>query len=276
MNSDLHEWVRLLLRWIHVFAGILWAGTTYYFTWLDGRFNELEKASNPDKKDKSSEPNRVWMVQSGGFFVVETQRVPAAMPGTLHWFRWEALFTWISGMLLLVMLYYHGGLMVDLADSRISNAAAIWLSVGLLIVSVPVYELLWFKLARNERLGIALSIILVVGVSWFLARYFAGRTAYMQLGAMFGTIMTANVWMRILPAQRRMVAALKAGGEPNQAEAKRAKACSKHNTFMVVPVVVTMISSHFPTITYGSRYNWIILSALVFVGWVAAKFLRRA
>ena len=273
MSSDLHEWVRLLLRWTHVFAGILWVGTTYYFTWLDGRFNELEKSA--DLKDKNAGPNRVWMVHSGGFYVVEKQRVPAAMPGTLHWFRWEALFTWVSGVLLLIMLYYHGG-MVEFDGARISNATAIWLSVGLLILSFPVYELAWFKVARNDTVGLVVSVIMVAALSWFLVRYFAGRTAYMQLGAMFGTIMTANVWMRILPAQRRMVAALKAGQEPNQAEAKRAKSCSKHNTFMVVPVVVIMISSHFPTITYGSRYNWAILSGLVFVGWLAAKYLRRA
>jgi uncharacterized membrane protein len=274
MNSDLHEWVRLILRWTHVFAGILWVGTTYYFTWLDGRFTELENSSDPN--NKSAAPNRVWMVHSGGFYVVEKQRVPNVMPEKLHWFRWEAFFTWVSGLLLLVMLYYHGGLMVDFADSRISNTTAVWLSVGLLLAAIPVYELIWFKLAKVESVAIALSFALVVALSWFLARYFAGRAAYMQLGAMFGTIMTANVWMRILPAQRRMIAALKEGKEPNQAEAKRAKSCSKHNTFMVVPVVVIMLSSHFPTITYGTKYNWVILSLLVFTGWGAAKYLRRA
>src|SRR5258707_289810 len=163
----------------------------------------------------------------------------------LAWFRWEAAITWISGLLLFVMVYYHGGLMVSLEDALLSPAAAAWLSLGLIVISVPLYDLIWFKLLKNEPVGIVVSFVLVTALAWFLGRYFTGRAAYLQLGAMFGTIMTANVWMRILPAQRRMVAALKAGTEPDQAEALRAKTSSKHNTFLVVPVVFMMISNHF-------------------------------
>src|SRR5438477_615294 len=171
MDFDLNEWVKLVLRWIHVFASIMWVGTTYFFTWLDGRFSELTGNSTKAGTPAGEQDKHVWMVHSGGFYVVEKQKVPKVMPEKLHWFRWEA----------------------------------------------------------------------------------------------------ANAWMRILPAQRRMVAALKAGQEPNQTEALRAKTCSKHNTFLVVPVVFIMISKHFPTVTYGSRYNWAILSALVLAGWWAAK-----
>ncbi len=198
------------------------------------------------------------------------------MPEKLHWFRWEAAITWITGLLLFGLVYYHGGLMVSLEDARLSPAAAAWLSVGLIVASVPVYDVVSFKLLKNETIGIVVSFVLVTALAWFLSRYFTGRAAYLQLGAMLGTIMAANVWMRILPAQRRMVAALKEGKEPNQVEALRAKTCSKHNTFLVVPVVFIMISNHFPTITYGQRYNWIVLSGLVLAGWIAAKFIRRA
>ena len=276
MTAELKEWVHLLVRWGHVFAGILWVGTTYYFTWLDGRFTELEKQFQGDKQAKDTGAKKIWMVHSGGFYVVEKLRTPQVMSEKLHWFRWEAALTWLTGIFLFVLLYYHGGLMVGLEDARITPTVAIWLSVGLLIVSVPIYDLLWFRLFKSPRAGVIVSFALIVALSWFLARYFTGRAAYLQLGAMFGTIMTANVWMRILPAQRRMVAALKEGKEPDQVEAARAKTCSKHNTFMVVPVVFTMISNHFPAITFGQRYNWLILSALVLIGWGAAKWLRRA
>jgi uncharacterized membrane protein len=273
MDPIANEWIKLALRWIHVFAGIMWVGTTYFFTWLDGRFVELEGQA----KSKGDSEKNIWMVHSGGFYRVEKQKVPNVIPEKLHWFRWEAAITWLSGFLLLGLVYYHGQLMVSLEDARISNSAAVWLSLGLLIISVPFYDLILVRLLKNEIFGVIVSAIVVTSLSWFLMRYFTGRAAYLQLGGMLGTIMVANVWMRILPAQRRMVAALKAGQEPNQAEALRAKTCSKHNTFMAVPVVFIMISNHFPTITYGNQhYGWLILSALVFVGWAAAKVIRRA
>jgi len=275
MNLELKEWLHLLLRWGHVFAGILWVGTTYYFTWLDGRFAALEKQFNQSPTSKNPPEKQVWMVHSGGFYVVEKLKVPNVMPEKLHWFRWEAALTWLTGILLFALVYYHGGLLVSLEDARISPAAAIWLSIGLLVATVPVYDLLWFRLLKNEWLGLVVSLLLITALAWFLARFFTGRAAYLQMGAMFGTIMTANVWMRILPVQRRMVAALKAGKEPDQSEALRAKASSKHNTFLVVPVVFMMISNHFPSITYGRSDNWLILSVLVLLGWGGAKVLRR-
>jgi len=272
-----NEWIKLILRWVHVFAGIMWVGTTYFFTWLDGRFVELEKQA---KEGGNSEKN-VWMVHSGGFYLVEKQKVPNVMPEKLHWFRWEAALTWLSGILLFLLVFYHGRLLVmvnlDGEVARISHAGAVWLSVGLLVISVPFYDLIMVRVLKNEIIGVIVSFLGVTALSWFLMRYFEGRAAYLQLGAMFGTIMVANVWMRILPAQRRMVAALKAGQEPNQAEALRAKNCSKHNTFLAVPVVFLMISNHFPHITYGNQhYGWLILSCLVLAGWGAAKLIRRA
>src|SRR5262245_14779219 len=126
MDPNVNEWIKLALRWFHVFASIMWVGTTYFFTWLDGRFVELEKAANENDKN-------IWMVHSGGFYRVEKQKSPSVMPEKLHWFRWEAAITWMSGILLFLLVYYHGGLMVSLEDSRLSNAMAIWLSIGLLV-----------------------------------------------------------------------------------------------------------------------------------------------
>ena len=273
MNPEVSEWLKLILRWVHIFAGILWVGTTYFFTWLDGRFTELEEKAKQGDKGESS----VWMVHSGGFYVMEKQKRPQLMPQVLHWFKWEAAITWLSGVLLLGLVYYHGALMVELEDARISNVTAVWISLGLMLAGWVVYDFLWRSpLCKNEYVGIAISYAIIVALSWWLSKYFAGRAAYMQLGTMLGTIMTANVWMRILPPQRRMVAALKAGKEPDLAEGARAKTRSKHNTFIVQPVVFLMLSNHFPTITYGHKYNWVVLSGIVLVGWLVAKILRRA
>jgi uncharacterized membrane protein len=272
---DLHEWVKALLRWGHVFASILWVGTTYYFTWLDGRFSELESVLKTGEKEGAQPERKVWMVHSGGFYAVQKVKAPSPMPEKLHWFRWEAALTWLTGILLFILLYYKESLLINQMESPISLGTAIWLSVGLLIVSIPLYELLWFKVVRNQTAALVVSTILITALNWWLFRIFSERGAYLQLGAIFGTIMAANVWMRILPAQRRMVAALKAGEVPNQAEAVRAKTASRHNTFLVVPVVFIMLGSHFPTIQ-GHHYNWAILSGVVVAGWAAATFLRRA
>jgi uncharacterized membrane protein len=270
MGMGFNGWLELALRWAHVFAGIMWVGATYYFTWLDGRFVELEeKASKGENAEKY-----VWMVHSGGFYLVEKQKRPQMMPQTLHWFKWEAALTWLTGFLLFTVLYYRGGLMTSGEDSLITTGQAIWISVGMLIAGWVLYDLVW-KFCKNEMAGVVICYGLIVAAAWTACHFFSGRAGYLQLGAMMGTIMAANVWMRILPAQRRMVAALTAGREPDLREGAAAKARSKHNSFIVVPVVFTMISNHY-FILYGSRYNWMILCGLVPVGWLAAKIIRRA
>src|SRR5882762_1257814 len=160
MSPNIINWTDLVIRWTHVFAGILWVGTTYYFTWLDGRFSELESRARGSAPKPGEAPEKhVWMVHSGGFYLVEKQRVPNVMPEKLHWFRWEAALTWISGLLLFVMVYYHGGLMVSLEDARLSPAAAAWLSMGLIVISVPLYDVIWFKLLKNDTIGIVVSFV---------------------------------------------------------------------------------------------------------------------
>jgi len=262
MDFNWNEWINLALRWFHVFAGILWIGQTFFFTWLDGRFNQEEK---------------VWMVHSGGFYTVDKLKVPQQLPATLHWFKWEAALTWLSGFVLLNLMYYHGGLMVDPDVANIGVWTAAGIGVGSLVAGWAVYDLLWLSpLGKNEAAGAAISYVLLVAVSYGLSQALSGRAAYMHLGALMGTIMAANVWMRILPAQRQLIAAVKAGTAPDLTLAARAKQRSKHNTFMVIPVVLIMLSNHYPVATYGNRYGWIILAVLLLVGAGAAKILRRA
>jgi uncharacterized membrane protein len=273
INPTLSEWLNLILRWIHVFAGIMWVGTTYYFTWLDARLSEEEKAVR-----NTGETAQIWMVHSGGFYVVEKRKVPDLVSRTLHWFRWEAGTTWLSGFALLVLVYYiGGGALVDRDVSDISVGAAIGIGIGVLIVGWIVYDLMMLSpLRKNERAFAVIAYLMIVGVTYGLTRVFSGRAAYIHVGALFGTIMAANVWMRILPAQKKMIAALNAGQKPDDALSAQAKLRSKQNTFMAVPVVFIMISNHFPSVAYGDQYNWAVLAILILVGWIAAKFIRRA
>lgn len=273
LDPTLSEWLNLLLRWIHVFAGIMWVGTTYYFTWLDARLTEEEKAAL-----NTGTTAQVWMVHSGGFYVVERRKTPDLVSRTLHWFRWEAGTTWLSGFALLVLVYYlGGGALIDPDVRDLSLGVAVALGIGIIFACGFVYDMMMLSpLGRNEKLFAAIAYVLIVVVAFGLTRVFSARAAYIHLGAIFGTIMAANVWMHILPAQKKMIAALNEGRKPDARLAAQAKLRSKQNTFMAVPLVFTMISNHFPGVTYGDRYNWIILSALVLLGWIAAKFIRRA
>ena len=273
LDPTLSEWLNLALRWIHVFAGIMWVGTTYYFTWLDARLSEEEKAVA-----NTGDSAQVWMVHSGGFYVVERRKVPDIFSRTLHWFRWEAFTTWLSGVALLILIYYlGGGALIDPDVKDLSLWSAIGVGIGAIVGGGFVYDVMMRSpLARNEKLFAAIAYALIVAVSYGLSQLLSARAAYIHVGALFGTIMAANVWMHILPAQRRMIDALKDGRQPDQRFAAQAKLRSKQNTFMAVPVVFIMISSHFPGVTYGQRYNWLILSVLILVGWIAAKFIRRA
>jgi len=273
LDPTLSEWLNLAFRWIHVFAGIMWVGTTYYFTWLDARLSEEEKAAI-----NTGNAAQVWMVHSGGFYVVERRKVPDLVARTLHWFRWEAGTTWLSGFALLIVVYYiGGGALIDPDVRDISHWTAIIVGVGAIFGGAFVYDVMMQSpLARNEKVFTVVAYLLIVAATYGLHTVLSPRAAYIHVGAIFGTIMTANVWMHILPAQRRMIAALRDGRQPDQRLAAQAKLRSKQNTFMAVPVVFIMISSHYPGVTYGQRYNWIILSVLILVGWVAAKFIRRA
>ena len=272
INPIVSEWLNLLARWVHVFAGIMWVGTTYYFTWLDARMTEEEKALANTQKTA-----QIWMVHSGGFYLVEKRKIPDELSRKLHWFRWEAATTWLSGFALLIVVYYiGGGALIDRDVADINLWTAIGIGIGTLVIGWLVYDLLMISpLGRNEKLFAIIAYVLIVATAYGLTRVLSGRAAYIHVGAMFGTIMAANVWMRILPAQRKMIEAIKAGNKPDEALAAQAKLRSKQNTFLAVPVVFLMISNHFGGTTTGG-YDWIHLAILVPVGWLAAKFIRRA
>ncbi len=267
MDYTLAEWLNLMVRWVHVFAAILWVGTTYYFTWLDG---QLRRAA-------AENGGRVWMVHSGGFYTVEKQKSLGVPAGELHWFRWEAMITWLSGLSLLVLVFYAGGLTVDPIAGRVSESTAIAAGVASLVVGWVVYDVLaGSALARKEAAFAVVAFAAVVMLMVALRQVLSARATYIHIGALFGTIMALNVWMRILPPQRRMIAAAASGHAIDPALGAGAKHRSKHNTFMAVPTAFIMISSHFPTATYGHPQGLIVLAALILLGWLAASVLRRA
>jgi uncharacterized membrane protein len=175
------------------------------------------------------------------------------------------------------MFYLGGGALIDPDVRNISLGTAVGIGIAVIVGGGLVYDVMMMSpLGRHEKTFAAVAYVLIVGVAFGLTRVFSARAAYIHVGAIFGTIMAANVWMHILPAQKRMIAALKEGRKPDERLSAQAKLRSKQNTFMAVPVVFIMISNHYPGVTYGDRYNWIILSVLVLLGWIAAKFIRRA
>jgi uncharacterized membrane protein len=266
MDFSLSEWLNLLFRWAHVFAGILWVGTTYYFTWLDGQLRAAERRGA-----------HVWMVHSGGFYTVQKQPTLGVPPGELHWFRWEAAATWVSGLALLIVVYYAGGALLETPDGPVPQWAAIAVGVAAILGGWKVYDLLVRSpLGRSPVAFATAGFILIVAVAAAMRLIFSGRATYIHVGAIFGTIMAANVWDNILPAQRRMIAAAAAGETVDPALGAGAKLRSKHNTFLVVPTVFIMISNHFPIATYGNTYGIAVLASMILLGWAAAYWLRRA
>jgi uncharacterized membrane protein len=258
----LNDWLNLLVRWTHFIAGIAWIGSSFYFIWLDSHLESPAPA-------KTNVEGELWMVHSGGFYQVERRRIgPGEMPRTLHWFKWEAAITWMSGVLLLTVVYYlTGGVyLIDPAVARLSVGTAIAIGAGAIFVGWIVYDTIWRSpLGRHTALATALSLALFVAAAYGLCHVLSGRAAYMHLGAIIGTIMVANVWERILPAQQQMIDATKEGREPDYTLSAHAKRRSVHNSYMTFPVLFIMLSNHFPA-TYGSRYNWLILGLMFLTG----------
>jgi uncharacterized membrane protein len=270
VDFSIREWLNLGLRWFHVFAAIMWVGQTYYFTWLDLQFKRLEKAGSPMTP-------AVWMVHSGGFYAVEKEKSLMVSASQVRWFRWEALMTWLAGVLLLILVYYMGSGLIDPDVADISKAAAVAIGIAALVGGWIIYNVaIHSPLGRSQTAFAIFAFIMTAAVSWGLLHVFSGRAAYIHMGAIFGTIMTWNVWAGILPAQRKMIAVAAAGEQFDPALAAQAKLRSKHNTFLAVPVVFLMLSNHYPVATYGNRYAWPVMLALIVVGWIAAKIIREA
>ena len=203
MNATLYEALNLTLRWTHVLTAILWVGQTFLFTWLDAQFRPTS-GGDPD-----NEP--VWMVHSGGFYRIEKIVRPTHLPDPLHWTRWESLLTWASGFGLLLLMYTFGGLL-RAPGSSIGTPTLVAMSLGSLVAGWLIYDVLWSSpLGRREPLAAAISLLLLMGLTWSLMQALSTRAAWFHVGAMLGGLMTGNVWMRILPPQRRMVISVASG-----------------------------------------------------------------
>ena len=270
MDQELFDWLLLLGRWLHITVAITWIGTSIFFMWLDRtiEFNELSK--------KDGHVGELWMVHGGGFYHVEKLLMgPTKVPESLHWFKWESYWTWLSGIFLICMIFYAGSgtFLLDASVSHITFFQAVGLSVISLVGSWLFYDFLWeSKFSKTTPvLAHALTLLWFGGMAYFLCHTLSGRAAYIHIGGMLGTWMTANVFLRIIPRQLKMVEASKRGEPVNQEWGKNAKNRSTHNTYFTLPVIFIMLSNHFPS-TYGNQYNWIILLLMSAAGAAIREF----
>ncbi len=273
MLSLLQEWLHLLVRWAHVIAGIMWIGDSFLFMWLDSHL------SQPTKPREGTVVGELWMTHSGGFYEVIKRKSlqPNELPPTLYWFKWESYSTWITGFLLLAIVYWLQGAsyLIDSSVLALTQGQAVALSAGLLVAAVVVYDgLARTPLVGNLRAFGLLGLGLISATAYGLSHVFSGRGAFLHVGAMLGTIMASNVFFRIIPAQRAMIAATEQGKPVDTSLGLRAKARSTHNHFLTLPVLFTMLSNHFPS-TYGSAAPWAVLACLVTFGVGIKLFMNK-
>jgi len=265
MEAYFVDWLNLLARWVHFITGVAWIGASFYFIWLD---NHLETPLSAIDVNKGV-GGEVWSVHGGGFYHAQKYKVaPQVIPETLHWFKWEAYSTWLSGMFLLVLVYWYGAqvYLIDPSTAELTPLMAVAIAAGVIAGSWIVYDLLCkTKLGENERFFAAVLFGLVAVLAWGLCQMFSGRGAYIHFGVVLGTIMVANVFFVIIPGQRRMVDAAKRGEVPDPRDGVRAKQRSVHNTYFTLPVLFVMTSNHY-AMTYSHEYNWAILIAISLAG----------
>ncbi|MGQ0662746.1 MAG: urate hydroxylase PuuD [Pseudomonadota bacterium] len=258
MDPLLNEWLNLVVRWVHVVAAIAWIGSSFFFNWLDAALAAPEKP-------KQGVEGELWIVHSGGFYQVE-KIAPTELPRTLHWFKWEAALTWASGMALLALVFYTGSGAYLLDPAGFDDVLGFGLWVAALAAAWLVYDLLWASpLAKTGVVAVAASFLLVLALAFGLSRIMTGHALYLHVGAVLGTFMAGNVWLRIVPAQHQLVRATKSGTAPDATLAANAKLRSKHNNYMTLPVVFLMVSGHYPS-AFGHQLNWLVLAALAVVG----------
>jgi uncharacterized membrane protein len=265
MTGYFLTWLSLFGRWLHLVAGIAWIGSSFYFIWLD---NHLLPPADPALAQEGVS-GELWAVHGGGFYRSQKYRLaPATLPRSLHWFYWEAYTTLLSGLFLLGLLYYGQAelYLIDRSVAALSKPAAIAIGIAFLAGGWLVYDgLCRSPLGGDSRALGAVLAVLLGAAAWALCHLFSGRGAYMEFGAMLGTIMVANVFFVIIPAQRALVGAKQANREPDPKAAIAAKLRSTHNTYFTLPVLFVMISPHYP-MTYGARENWLVLIAICAAG----------
>jgi uncharacterized membrane protein len=262
------DWLNLLGRWAHLVFGIAWIGSSFYFVWLDDSLEKPPKTGNPRHLGE------LWSVHGGGFYhIVKFKSAPETMPDHLHWFYWESYATWISGFFLMCVLYYAGAetYLVDKSIADLSKLQAIGIGLGFLVLGWVVYDLLCRIFINNSRLLAVAVVLYCVVASYALTHLFSGRGAFIHFGAMLATIMSANVLMVIIPGQRKTVAQMARGEEPDPIHGIRAKARSQHNTYFTLPVLFTMISNHY-AMTYSGSSAWLVLLAMTLAGAIIRLF----
>ncbi len=267
MDTYLLDWANLLLRWAHVITAIAWIGSSFYFVFLD---SSLTAPTAPDLKAKGVD-GELWAVHGGGFYHPQKYLVaPKSLPANLHWFYWEAYSTWLTGFALFTVLYLFnaGSFLVDKSLFDWTPGAAIAASLGFLVAFWVVYDVICraFGQKRNGDLIVGLGVLLfIVIASWAACQLFAGRAAFLLVGAMIATAMSANVFFWIIPGQRTVIAQMKAGQPVDPVHGQRAKQRSVHNTYFTLPVLVAMLSNHYGWL-YQGPHNWAVLVLLMLAG----------
>lgn len=265
------EWISLFVRWFHVIAGVAWIGASFYFIWLD---NNLD--TPPDWKKQRGIKGDLWAVHGGGFYeVAKYEYGPDKIPDTLHWFKWEAYTTWLSGFLLLTLIYYFGAsaYLIDPSVMPMSPAMAISLGLGFIFGGLAIYEAACRSPLANSPRAFAIFFVLLICVASYLAsQWFSGRGAYIHVGALIGTIMAGNVFFKIMPAQRLMVDAVANKTAIDPSWGLGAKLRSVHNNYLTLPLLFIMISNHYP-MTYQHPQNWLVLILIALVSaWIRHFF----
>jgi len=262
LEAHIIEWLNLSVRWIHIITGIAWIGASFYFVFLENNLNRTENL-------REELAGNLWAIHGGGFYYLEKYKhAPKTIPAHLHWFKWEAYFTWLSGFTLLAIVYYYNAqiYMLNPSVSGISAGQSIGLGIGTLLVSWLVYDLLCKSaLVQHKKLFGLLGFVLIVTMAYGLSQFISARAAYIHVGAVIGTLMVANVFFVIIPSQKTMVNAAIKGETSDPSLGEKALMRSIHNNYMTLPVLFIMISNHFPS-TFGHANSWLILAALILVG----------
>lgn len=256
MASSFELWIEYLLRFSHLVTGIAWIGSSFYFIWLDSAFKTPETA-------RRNVEGELFMVHGGFYYLVEKKKIfPGELPKILHWFKWEATLTWLTGFALLIVVYYLRGasLLMDPTILKMSQAQAVGLSLGLATAFWFMYDFIWHRLT-NKSINVISSLLLLILMIYINTHAFSGRGAFVQTGFMMGTMMLLNVWIRILPGQRKMIADAQVGKVPDYSFSLKAKVRSVHNTYFIFPVLFIMISNHYGSI-YNHPQNWLLLVIL--------------